>query len=166
LRGCCQARRLGRSIRKYLRRNLPSRERSGPPQQMHATSPSAVGPGVASKPTTSYFAEANGAMEQSCESFRHAQSSLRSGEYSLRKRSKFLAVPLDGTLRHDPEPTSDRPAIGGKSKGVINRGTGAFRRSLLVIDDVKSYSSGVKYDANRVAANASFNVFVTVHKRH
>ena len=117
LRGCCQARRLGRSIRKYLRRNLPSRERSGPPQQMHATSPSAVGPGVASKPTTSYFAEANGAMEQSCESFRHAQSSLRSGEYSLRKRSKFLAVPLDGTLRHDPEPTSDRPAIGGKSKG-------------------------------------------------
>jgi hypothetical protein len=41
---------------KYLRRNLPSRVWSGPPQQRHTTSSSVVGPGGASNPTTSYFA--------------------------------------------------------------------------------------------------------------
>ena len=55
-----QARRLGRSIRKYLRRNLPSLAWSGPPQQRHATSPSVAGPGRASNPTTSYFAAQTG----------------------------------------------------------------------------------------------------------
>jgi hypothetical protein len=53
----CQrhARRFGRSIRKYLRTNLPSRPWNGPPQQRHATSPSIV-PAGSSNPTTSYFA--------------------------------------------------------------------------------------------------------------
>src|SRR5215471_6968507 len=55
-----QARRFGRSIRKYLRMNLPSRAWSDPPQQRHATSPSVAGAGGASNPTTSYLAAQTG----------------------------------------------------------------------------------------------------------
>src|SRR5262249_18030734 len=71
---------LGRSIRKYLRRNLPSLAWSGPPQQRHATSPSVDGPGRASNPTTSYFAVQTGQWNSVAIDFIHTRGfAIQSG---------------------------------------------------------------------------------------
>jgi hypothetical protein len=50
------ARRFGRSVRKYLRTNGPSRPSSEPPQDKHVISRSVVGSRGASARTSKYFA--------------------------------------------------------------------------------------------------------------
>jgi hypothetical protein len=77
----CQAHRLGRSTKKYLRRNSSSRPRSGAPQHTHITSRSMANPEGASTRTILYFAaqlgQSNGTDEES-DMGRHLENSLPS----------------------------------------------------------------------------------------